>query len=84
MKEIASSSRTKSNIELKEKHASDAQAFLDSAGVASNIVHYRRVQALEFGQATIGQEKQEEVKGRASAVGGFRIQKRGYGCRSLS
>jgi hypothetical protein len=31
MKEIASSSKTKSKIKLKEKHAFDAQAFLDSA-----------------------------------------------------
>jgi hypothetical protein len=31
-KEIVSSSKTKSKMRLKEKHAFDAQGFLDSAG----------------------------------------------------
>jgi CRP/FNR family transcriptional regulator, cyclic AMP receptor protein len=42
MKEIASSSKTKSKIKLKGKHAFDAQAFLDSAGVSRRVVEYRR------------------------------------------
>jgi len=45
MKEIASSSKTKS-VKLKEKRAFDAQAFLDSAGVARKIVEYRRSQKI--------------------------------------
>ena len=39
-----SSSKAKSKIKLKEKRAFDAQAFLDSAGVARKIVEYRRSQ----------------------------------------
>jgi CRP-like cAMP-binding protein len=42
MKEIASSSNTKSKIKIKGRHAFDAQAFLDSAGVARRVVEYRR------------------------------------------
>ena len=42
MKEIASSSQTKSKIRVKERHAFDAQAFLESAGVARSIVQYRK------------------------------------------
>jgi len=42
MKEIASSSQTKSKIRVKERPAFDAQAFLDSAGVARSIVQYRK------------------------------------------
>jgi hypothetical protein len=41
MKEIASSSKTKSKIELKKKHAFDAQAFLDSAGLARMVGKFR-------------------------------------------
>jgi CRP/FNR family cyclic AMP-dependent transcriptional regulator len=46
MQGIASSSKTKSKIKLKEKRAFDAQAFLDSAGVARKIVQYRRSQKI--------------------------------------
>ncbi len=42
MKEIASSSKTKSKIKLKERHAFDAQAFLDSAGMSRKVVGYRK------------------------------------------
>jgi CRP/FNR family transcriptional regulator, cyclic AMP receptor protein len=42
MKEIASSSKTKSKINLKGKPAFNAQAFLDSAGVSRKVVEYRR------------------------------------------
>jgi CRP-like cAMP-binding protein len=42
MKEIASSSRTKSKIKLKGKRAFNAQAFLDSAGVSRKVVEYRK------------------------------------------
>jgi CRP/FNR family cyclic AMP-dependent transcriptional regulator len=42
MKEIASSSKTKPKIKLKKRHAFNAQAFLDSAGVARKIVGYRK------------------------------------------
>ena len=38
MKEIASSSNTKSQIKLKQKRAFDAQAFLYSAGLARRVV----------------------------------------------
>ncbi len=46
MQAIASSSKTKSKIKLKEKLVFDAQAFLDSAGVARKIVEYRRSQKI--------------------------------------
>jgi CRP-like cAMP-binding protein len=42
MKEIASSSKTKSKIRLKVKHAFDAQAFLDSAGLGRKVEKFRR------------------------------------------
>src|SRR6266852_4289567 len=42
MKEIASSSKTKSKIKLKERHAFDAQAFLNSAGTSRKVVEYRK------------------------------------------
>jgi hypothetical protein len=42
MKAIASSSKAKSKTKPKEKHAFDAQAFLDSVGVARKVVRYRR------------------------------------------
>jgi CRP/FNR family transcriptional regulator, cyclic AMP receptor protein len=41
MQAIASSNKTKSKIKLKVRHAFDAQAFLDSAGVERKIVEYR-------------------------------------------
>jgi CRP/FNR family transcriptional regulator, cyclic AMP receptor protein len=46
MKEIASSSNAKSQIKLKGKHTLDAQAFLDSAGVARRVAEYRRSQKI--------------------------------------
>ena len=46
MNAIACSSKSKSKIKLKEKRAFDAQAFLDSAGVARKIVEYRRSQKI--------------------------------------
>src|SRR5256886_5225541 len=46
MQAIANSSRIKSQTKLKGKHAFDAQAFLDSAGVARKIVPYRRSQKI--------------------------------------
>ena len=46
MQEIASSSKTKSKIKLEEKRAFNAQAFLDSAGVARKILQYRRSQKI--------------------------------------
>jgi len=38
----AASGKIKSNIKLKQKLGFDAQAFLDSAGVARKVVEYRR------------------------------------------
>jgi CRP/FNR family cyclic AMP-dependent transcriptional regulator len=46
MQAIASSSKTKSPIKLKEKRAFNVQAFLDSAGLARGIVQYRRSQQI--------------------------------------
>jgi CRP/FNR family transcriptional regulator, cyclic AMP receptor protein len=46
MQGIASSSKTKPKIKLKDKRAFDVQAFLDSAGVARKIVEYRRSQKI--------------------------------------
>src|SRR5256886_2658771 len=46
MQAIANLSRIKSQTKLKGKHAFDAQAFLDSAGVARKIVPYRRSQKI--------------------------------------
>jgi CRP/FNR family transcriptional regulator, cyclic AMP receptor protein len=46
MKEIASSSKAKSKIKLTGKHAFNAQAFLDSTGVARRIIEYRRSQKI--------------------------------------
>jgi CRP/FNR family transcriptional regulator, cyclic AMP receptor protein len=42
MKEIASSGNIKPKVKLKQKHAFNPQAFLDSAGVARKVVEYRR------------------------------------------
>jgi CRP/FNR family transcriptional regulator, cyclic AMP receptor protein len=42
MREIASSSKTKSQIKLHQKSSFNAQALLDSAGVARRVVEYRR------------------------------------------
>jgi len=46
MKAIASSSKNKSKTKPKEKLAFDAQAFLDSAGVARKVVRYRRLEKI--------------------------------------
>src|ERR1700687_3952884 len=46
MKAIASSSNIKSKKKSKKKRAFDAQAFLDSAGVARKVVEYRRSQKI--------------------------------------
>ncbi len=46
MQVIASSNKTKPKIKAKENRAFDAQAFLDSAGVARKIVEYRRSQQI--------------------------------------
>jgi CRP/FNR family cyclic AMP-dependent transcriptional regulator len=43
---IASSRSIKSKEELKGKRAFDAQAFLDSAGVARKVARYRRLQKI--------------------------------------
>src|ERR1700675_2390130 len=40
------SGKIKSNIKLKQKLAFNAQAFLDSAGVARRVVEYRRSQKI--------------------------------------
>jgi CRP/FNR family cyclic AMP-dependent transcriptional regulator len=42
MKAIASSNHTKSKPGLKQREAFDAEAFLNSAGVARKVVQYRR------------------------------------------
>jgi CRP/FNR family cyclic AMP-dependent transcriptional regulator len=42
MRASTTSGKIKSNIRLKQKLAFDAQAFLDSAGVARKVVEYRR------------------------------------------
>jgi CRP/FNR family cyclic AMP-dependent transcriptional regulator len=46
MRAIASSSNIKSKIKFKGKRAFDAQALLDSAGVARKVVEYRRSQKI--------------------------------------
>ena len=46
MKAIASSSNIKSKKKSKKKLAFDAQAFLDSAGVARKVLEYRRSQKI--------------------------------------
>ncbi|HXM93562.1 MAG TPA: hypothetical protein VOA64_04795, partial [Candidatus Dormibacteraeota bacterium] len=46
MRASTTSRKIKSNIKLKQKLAFDAQAFLDSAGVARKIVQYRRSQKI--------------------------------------
>jgi CRP-like cAMP-binding protein len=46
MKVIVSSSKTKSQEKLKEKPAFNAQAFLDSAGVARKVLQYRGSQRI--------------------------------------
>jgi CRP/FNR family transcriptional regulator, cyclic AMP receptor protein len=42
MQAIATLNKTKPKMKFREKHAFDVQNFLDSAGVARRIVHYRR------------------------------------------
>src|SRR5258708_8835300 len=44
MQAIANSSNIKSKRKFRQKRAFDAQAFLDSAGVARRVVEYRRSQ----------------------------------------
>jgi CRP-like cAMP-binding protein len=44
MRASTTSGKTKSNLKLKQKRAFDAQAFLDSAGVARKAVEYRSSQ----------------------------------------
>jgi CRP-like cAMP-binding protein len=46
MKTIARSSSFKSKIKFMGKHAFDAQAFLDSAGVARKVLEYRRLEEI--------------------------------------
>src|SRR6202022_516353 len=46
MRASTTSGKIKSNIKLKQKPGFDAQAFLDSAGVARKIVQYRRSQKI--------------------------------------
>jgi hypothetical protein len=46
MKEIASSSKTKSKIKLTGKRAFDASDFLDSAGMSRKVVEYRRAEKI--------------------------------------
>jgi CRP/FNR family cyclic AMP-dependent transcriptional regulator len=46
MRAIASSSNIKSKTKFRERHAFDARAFLESAGVAREIVEYRRSQKI--------------------------------------
>ena len=46
MKAIASSSSVKSNTKSRKKLAFDAQAFLDSAGVARKITEFKKKQAV--------------------------------------
>ncbi len=46
MQEIASSTSIKSKRKSTQKCAFDAQAFLDSAGVARSVVEYRRLQKI--------------------------------------
>ena len=68
MKEIASSSKTKS-IKLKEKRAFNAQAFLDSAGLARKIVRYRRLEKIYAqGDPTTGVKYIQEGAVKLSVV----------------
>lgn len=46
MEAIASSSNIKSNTKSKKKHAFNARAFLESAGVARKVVEYRRAEKI--------------------------------------
>ena len=46
MKRAASSRNTKPKTKPKRKHVFDAQAFLDSAGVARKVRHFKRAEAL--------------------------------------
>jgi CRP/FNR family cyclic AMP-dependent transcriptional regulator len=46
MRASTTSGNIKSNINLKQKLAFDAQAFLDTAGVARKVVEYRRCQKI--------------------------------------
>jgi CRP/FNR family cyclic AMP-dependent transcriptional regulator len=46
MQAIANSSKTKSQVKLKGKRAFNAQAFLDSAGVARKVVQYEKAEKI--------------------------------------
>ena len=46
MRTSTTSGKTKSNIKIKQNVAFDAQAFLDSAGIARKIVEYRKSQKI--------------------------------------
>jgi CRP/FNR family cyclic AMP-dependent transcriptional regulator len=46
MRTIARSNSIKSNKKLKQKHAFDAQAFLDSAGVARTVTAFKRAEVV--------------------------------------
>jgi CRP/FNR family transcriptional regulator, cyclic AMP receptor protein len=46
MQAIANSSKTKSQVKLRGKHAFNAQAFLDSAGVARKVVQYEKTEKI--------------------------------------
>src|SRR6202521_3642092 len=46
MRASTASGKIKSNIKLKQRLGFDAQAFLDSAGVARSVVEYRRSQKI--------------------------------------
>jgi CRP/FNR family cyclic AMP-dependent transcriptional regulator len=46
MRTIARSSSSKSNRKLKRKHAFDAQAFLESAGVARKVTEFKRAEVV--------------------------------------
>lgn len=39
---VASSSKIKSKLELRDKHAFNVDAFLDSGGVSRKVVEYRK------------------------------------------
>jgi CRP-like cAMP-binding protein len=46
MRASTTSGNTKSNLELKQKLAFDAQAFLDSAGVARKVTEFKRAEVV--------------------------------------
>jgi CRP/FNR family cyclic AMP-dependent transcriptional regulator len=69
MNAIASSSNTKSKKKLKENHAFNAQAFLNSAGVARRVVRYRRSERIySQGDPTTGVKYIQEGGVKLSVV----------------